>query len=153
MKTKILLLILIFGTFFVSCQQESLKEYMVNSWETTYLKLEMPTYKKSDSLYVFEDNFDHNPKRIARSKYNADGTFSAWFVNQKGEHISDSEGTWRIENDSLFIAFFYDGSAMKVGYHITKTEEGFLGKSKYDWDNDGDFDDLLTMKTKRIKEQ
>ena len=143
----------VFGMLFVGCkQQQSLQEYMTQSWQTTYLKIEMPSYQKSDSLHVFEDRFDNNPTLIAQSKYNADGTFSAWFVNQKGEKISNSNGTWRVENDSIFVEFFYGGRDMKVGYHITKTEEGFLGKSKYDWDNDGDLDDLLTMKTKRIKE-
>jgi len=152
MKTKTFLLILIFGTFFVSCKQEqSLKEYMVNSWETTYLKLEMPTYQKSDSLQVYEDRFDDNPERIARSKYNPDGTFIAWFVTQQGETISDSNGKWNVENDSLFVDFFYGGKDVKASYHITKTADGFLGKSKYDWDNDGDFDDVLTMKVKKIK--
>ena len=152
MKSKYFLVIAIFGTFFGACKKEQpLKEYMVNSWETTYLKLEMQTYQKSDSLKVYEDTFDNNPELLAQSIYNADGTFSAWFLNQKGEHVSNSDGTWNVENDSLFVAFFYAGRNMKVSYHITKTDEGFLGKSKYDWDEDGDFDDLLTMKTKIIK--
>lgn len=154
MKTKTLLLIPIFGMLFVGCKQEqSLQEYMSQNWQTTYLKIEMPTYQKSDSLYVFEDRFDNNPTLIAQSKYNADSTFSAWFVNQKGEQISDSEGIWNVKGDSLFVSFFYNGKDVKTAYHITKTKEGFLGKSKYDWDNDGEFDDLLIMKTKRIKEQ
>ena len=40
---------------------------------------------------------------------------------------------------------------MKVSYNIKETDEGFIAKSKYDWDEDGDFDDILTMKTKKIK--
>ena len=49
MKTKIVVLVAIFGVFVVSCKQNkevSLKDYMVNSWQTTYLKLEMETYEK-----------------------------------------------------------------------------------------------------------
>lgn len=127
-----------------------MKEYMVNSWETTYLKIEMPTFEKSDSLEVFEDNFDTNTELIAQSKYNKDGTFSAWFLNQEGEKLTPSDGTWKMVGDSLYVAFFYDNRKMKVSYHITKTKEGFLAKSKYDWDNDGKLDDLLTMKTKKL---
>jgi hypothetical protein len=152
MKPISFLLIAVFGIFFVGCKKEQpLKEYIVHSWQTTYLKLEMPTYKKSDSLHVYEDKFDNNPEFIAQSKYNADGTFSAWFLNTKGEHVSNADGTWKVKNDSLFVAFFYNNRNMKVQYYITKTDEGFLGKSTYDWDEDGDFDDLLTMKTKLIK--
>lgn len=152
MKFKNILFIIFFGILIVACKKEkSLQEYMTDSWQTTYLKLEMPTYEKSDSLQVYEDKFDKNPELVAQSKYNADGTFNAWFINKKGERISDSDGKWSVKNDSLFVEFFYDNRNMKVSYHITKTEEGFLGKSAYDWDNDGDFDDFLTMKTKRIK--
>ena len=143
---------MVFGMFFVSCKQEKpLKEYMIDSWQTTYLKLEMPTYQKSDSLEVYEDKFENNPELIAQSKYNADGTFSAWFINSKNEKSSNSDGKWKVVGDSLFVDFFYNGKQTKASYHITKTAEGFLGKSKYDWDEDGNYDDLLTMKTKRIK--
>lgn len=153
MKLKTFLVIAFFGTFFVSCKPEekpSLKEYMAQSWQTTYLKLEMETYQKTDSLKIYEDKFEGNVELVAQSKYNKDGTFSAWFLNEKGEKVSNSTGLWRVKEDSLFVAFSYGNRDMKVGYHITKTEEGFLGKSKYDWDEDGDFDDLLTMKTKRL---
>ncbi|TMM30687.1 hypothetical protein FDT66_07960 [Polaribacter aestuariivivens] len=156
MKLKHIIFLIIFGTFFVACKNDtetSLKEYMTKSWQTTYLKLEMPTYQKSDSLEIYEDKFENDPELLAQSKYNSDGTFSAWFINKKGEKNSNSNGKWRVENDSLFVEFFYNERDMKVSYHVTKTEEGFLAKSKYDWDNDGDYDDLLTMKTKQIKAQ
>ena len=151
MKIRTILFISLFGTLFASCQPElSTKNYMVDSWETTYLKIDMFTVNKSDSLQVYEDKFENNPDLVAQSKYNKDGTFSAWFKNRKGEQISKSTGKWNVINDSLIVEFHYAGRDMKVKYHITKTDEGFIGKSKYDWDEDGDFDDLLLMKTKRI---
>ena len=84
MKNYILLLLC--GMLFASCNTKpSLKEYMADSWESTYLKIEMPTYQKSDSTSVFEDTFQNNPARIARSKYNEDGTFVAWYLNRAGK--------------------------------------------------------------------
>lgn len=152
MKRSIFVLVFVLGILIAACKKEkSLQEYLTDSWQTTYLKLEMPTYEKSDSLEVYEDKFDNNPELIAQSKYYKDGTFKAWFINRKGEKTSESDGKWSVKNDSLFVSFFYEGRQMKVSYYITKTEEGFLGKSTYDWDNDGDLDDFLTMKTKRIK--
>ena len=152
MKIENLLLIAFFGILFASCEPElSTKNFMIDSWETTYLKIEMFTAHQSDSLQVYEDKFENNPELIAQSKYNKDGTFSAWFKNQKGAHISKTNGKWNVIDDSLFVNFNYQGKEMKVSYFITRTAEGFLGKSKYDWDEDGDFDDLLVMKTKRIK--
>lgn len=152
MKIKKIIFILFFGILIVACTKEkSLETYMTDSWQTTYLKIEMPTYEKSDSLYVFEDKFDKQPQLIAQSVYHKDGTFNAWFINKEGEKISESDGNWSVKNDSLFVDFSYNNRDIQVGYHIEKTEEGFLGKSIFDWDNDGAFDDFLTMKTKRIK--
>jgi len=152
MKLKNSYLILIVSIIIISCAKEiSTKDYMIASWQTTYLKIEMRTAHKSDSLEVYEDKFENNTELIAQSKYNADGTFSAWFLNEQKEKIAKSTGIWSVIDDSLFVGFTYKGRDMKVSYHITKTKEGFLARSMYDWDEDGDFDDILTMKTKRIK--
>ena len=151
MKLKYYILTGVIGMLFVSCNKEkSLKEYMVNSWETTYLKIEMPTFQKSDSIYIVEDKFLNKTARRAQSTYYEDGTFTAWFVNQKGEKKEESNGKWSVVKDSLFIEFFYGGKDVRAAYKIEKTDEGFIGKSLSDWDNDGELDDLLTMKTKRI---
>ncbi|OAD46765.1 hypothetical protein [Polaribacter atrinae] len=152
MKTQSYFFILLFGMLFASCKPElSTKEFMVDSWETTYLKIEMYTVNKTDSLQVYEDKFDDNPELVAQSQYNNDGTFSAWFKNTKGEQISKAIGEWDVVGDSLKVSFNYGGRDKKVSYLIKRTKEGFVGTSKYDWDEDGAFDDLLTMKTKRIK--
>ena len=148
---KNLLFLIVFGIFFASCMSEkTLDSYMVNSWQTTYLKIDMPTYLKSDSIYVYEDTFEVDPQLIAQSTYFDDGTFKAWYLNPQGEKLNESLGKWRIEGDSLFVAYDYQGKNSKVSYYIEKTEEGFKGVSLHDWDSDGEFDDLLVMKTKRI---
>ena len=153
MKTKTLFFLVLFGMLFASCEPDiSTKDFMVDSWETTYLKIEMYSVNKSDSLQVYEDKFENNPDLLAQSKYNKDGTFSAWFKNKKGEQVSKSDGKWSVLEDSLTVEFNYGGRDMKVSYHIKKTDTGFIGRSKYDWDEDGDFDDILTMKTKRLKD-
>lgn len=143
--------LVIFGMLFASCKQStSLKEYMTDSWQTTYMKIEMPTYGKSDSTSVFEDRFENNPKRRVQSWYKDDGTFTTWSLTREGKRYGDSKGTWDVKGDSLFIEFFYDGRNVKEAYYIEKTAEGFKGVSKYDWDKDGEYDDLLIMKTRRI---
>lgn len=152
MDTYKIFLFLFFGIFLMACNNDkNLDVFMVDSWQTTYLKIEMPTYKKSDSLEIYEDKFDKKTSLFAQSTYHADGTFSAWFINQKGEKIANSSGKWHTQGDSLNVHFFYNGKQMEIQYKITKTSEGFIGNSTYDWDEDGDLDDLLTMKTKRIQ--
>lgn len=152
---KKITLLFVFGMLFASCEKEkSLEEYMTDSWETSYLKIEMPTYLKKDSTNVYEDTFENNPERRARSTYKSDGTFEAWVIDREGKNIGDdSPGKWKVKGDSLYIEYFYGGRDVKVAYYIEKTEEGFKGISKYDWDEDGEFDDLLVMKTKRIDQE
>ena len=152
MKTNKILLIFLFGMLLASCKKEkSLKNYMTNSWETTYLKIEMPTVNKTDSTSIYEDKFENNTMRVAQSKYNKDGTFSAWFRNKTGEKNSESNGLWSVKNDTLHIEYFYAGREVKVDYRITRIENGFKAISLYDWDEDGDYDDTLWMETKRLK--
>jgi hypothetical protein len=141
----------VLGMFLVSCNSKpSLKQYMTDTWQTSYLKIEMLTHEKSDSTHVFEDKFENDPAIIAQSKYNKDGTFVAWYLNREGKKLDETPGTWKVEGDSLYIAYDYQGKSSKIAYHIQRTKEGFEATSQYDWDNDGEFDDVLLMKTKRI---
>ena len=143
------IILVVFAMLFASCEP-TLKEYMTNSWQTSYIKIEMPTYQKKDTINVFEDTFENNPPRIAQSQYNADGTFVAWYVTPTGFRLGDTPGTWTAAGDSLFIEYEYNGTLRKVPYHIKRVKEGFEATSKYDWDEDGEYDDILFMRTKRI---
>ena len=108
---------------FVGCHLEpSLKEYMTDSWQTAYLKIEMPTFQKSDSTSIFEDTFENNPSIIAQSKYNSDGTFSAWYLNREGNKLDETPGTWRIKGDSLYVEYDYQGKNTKIGYAIQRSK-------------------------------
>ena len=57
---------------------------------------------------------------------------------------------WNIKKDSLYIEFTVDKITTKAAYFVEKTEDGFQGKSLNDWDKDGEKDDFLLMKAKRI---
>jgi len=130
---------------------KSLHEFMVGSWETTYIKIKYPTYQKADSSFVFEDDFSNPKSGRAQSKYNNDGTFTAWFKQPDSSKIGESNGKWKVKGDSLLVDYFYLGKQVQAWYTIQKSKNGFEGKVIYDWDNDGDFDDILLMKSKRIK--
>lgn len=154
MKTSYLLLIS-FAIFCCSCKKEktpknSLKEYMVGSWETTLIKISYETYQKSDSVYVFIDDFSIPNTAKAQSTYKKDGTFIAWFQQADGTKANESNGTWSTKNDSLFIHYFYNNKKVDAAYKINQTKQGFDGTVLNDWDNDGKKDDTLFMKTKKI---
>ncbi|CAM1370775.1 hypothetical protein [Tenacibaculum soleae] len=149
------LFILLFGLLFATCNQnkkDTLKNYMIGNWETTYLKIKMVTVNKTDSTSVFEDNFSKPNTGKAQSSYKKDGTFSAWFKQPDGKKIDETSGKWKTKNDSLYINYTYLGKQVQAWYKINKTKKGFKGTVIYDWDNDGEFDDTLIMNTKRLKQ-
>lgn len=154
MKLKPFFYLVAFGMLFAACKNEkSLSDYMTTNWQTSYIKIEMPTAYGKDSLQVYEDDFSKKNAVIAQSSYLTDGTFKAWYVKPDGSKSGVSDGKWKVKGDSLFIEYIVAGKLINPSYYIEKTDEGLLAKSKHDWDKDGEFDDLLIMKSKRIKKQ
>ncbi|REH56420.1 hypothetical protein C7448_101459 [Tenacibaculum gallaicum] len=155
MKTKHTITALIFGILFVACKQEKkeslLKEYLIGSWETTYLKIEYLSANETDSTSVFEDDFSKPSSGKAQSTYKNDGTFTAWFLQADGKKVSKAGGKWKTSRDSLFVDYPYLGKQVRAWYKITQTNNGFSATSTYDWDSDGENDDTLLMKTKKIE--
>ena len=140
--------------FIYSCKKEkenTLENYMIGNWETQYIKIEMPTVHNTDSISVFEDDFSKPNSGKAQSKYNEDGTFSAWFRLADGKKVDETSGKWQAKGDSLLVDYKYAGKDVRAWYVITKTDMGFEGKVIHDWDNDGEKDDKLFMKSKRIE--
>lgn len=135
------------------CQSASnnLKDYMQNKWETTFIEIKMPTHNQSDSLFTYKDNFQQENAIKAQSVYHSDNTFEAWYVMPNGTERGRTKGTWAIQNNILSVDYSYGGRQVKADYIIEKTEDGFQAKSIYDWDNDGEKDDTLFMKTKQLK--
>lgn len=163
MKYKSIVFVLFFGIFFAACKNDkkevaksekttqSLQDFMIGNWETQYIKIEMPTVNKTDSTSVFEDDFSKPNSGRAQSNYKKDGTFSAWFKQPDGKKVGETNGTWKTKGDSLFVNYPYLGKQVKAWYFIKKEKNTFEGKVIYDWDNDGEFDDTLEMKSKRIE--
>ncbi len=158
MKIKYFFTALIFGILFVACKQEKkepttllLKEYMIGSWETTYLKIKYLTANETDSTVVFEDDFSKPNSGKGQSVYNHDGTFSAWFLQTNGKKVGKTKGKWKTNGDSLFVNYQYLEKQVQAWYNVTQTNAGFSAVSTYDWDDDGEFDDTLLMITKKIQ--
>ena len=81
MKFKISIVICAFGILFASCKKETtMQEYMVGNWQTKYINLQMPTYQKSDSIHIIEDDFSNENSTLAQSVYKKDSTFTAWYL-------------------------------------------------------------------------
>lgn len=171
MKSTFSILIISFGLIFAACKNEkkeitplkqtkaqtvipkqSLNDFMIGKWETQYIKIEYKTYQKTDSSHVFEDDFSKPNSGRAQSKYVNDGTFNAWFKQPDSSKVGETNGNWKTKgSDSLYIDYQYLGKQVQVWYIIEQKGNQFKGTVTYDWDNDGENDDTLIMKSKRIQ--
>ncbi len=158
MKIFFFIIIMSFSLIFLGCKNEKntnekkLKDFMVGKWETQYIKIEYPTYQKTDSSFVFEDDFSNPNTGRAQSEYLNDGTFTAWFKNPDSTRILETKGTWKTKGqDSLFVNYQYSGNKVQAWYSIQQKDNQFSGVAIYDWDIDGTKDDTLIMKSKRIQ--
>ncbi len=171
MRISFFIICISFGLIFVGCKNEktkteetnqttskaetkkqSLKSFMVGKWETQYIKIEYSTYQKADSSYVFEDDFSKPNSGRAQSEYLNDGTFTAWFKQPDSTKVGETKGNWKTKaTDSLYVDYQYLGKQVQVWYNIEQKENKFTGVVISDWDNDGENDDKLLMKSKRIQ--
>lgn len=134
-------------------KQKKLNDFMLGSWQTTYLKVEMLTANGTDSTKVYEKDFSKKEDILAQATYHKNGTFLAWYVQPNGKKTGKAQGNWKAVNDSLFITYTVEGRIGNFNpiYKIKQTDNGFKATSVYDWDKDGKKDDTLIMKSKRIE--
>lgn len=150
---KSILFTAVFGLLLMACKaykDKQLSNFMVGDWQTEYIKVEMPTANKSDSLIVIEDDFNKPNALNTQSTYKKDGTFSSWIKKNDGSRVEKSTGKWKAKGDSLYVEYPFLGREIKAWYLITRKNSTFNGKVVYDLDGDGEFDDTLQMKSKRI---
>lgn len=135
-----------------SCNSSSLDldRFMLSSWQTSYIKITMPTYQSSDTTSIFEDSFQKPGSVVAQSTYHFDKTFEAWYLSPEGKQMNKSFGNWATNGDSLILSYTYNKKEVNISYFIEQRNDEFSGKSISDWDNDGIHDDTLIMRSRKI---
>lgn len=136
--------------FFLACTSKKERHFIVGSWQTSYLKITIPSAYHRDSVQVYEEDFSKAKAIKAQSTYKDNGTFIAWYLNEDGTKTSQTKGKWKVKQDSLYVEYIFKEKLVKPSYFIQQIPNGFKAISKYDWNNDGKKDDLLEMKVKKI---
>lgn len=157
MKIAKILVVLVSLTF-LSCETEDEKmvRYLTGNWETIYVKLELPTYQKQDTLVEYDIDFANpdDKRAIQQGKsyttYKADGTFKSW--TKKNNRVSGQEsiGKWRATKDSLFYDFTQREKTVTVSFGLKLIEDGFSMTALQDRDRDGEKDDTFYLETVRL---
>ena len=151
MKTALLILSLYF--VLLSCSDDTSSK-LVGAWEIDQLKIQMNSFKNSDSSKTIEatgKNWEEKNKvRNIRTFYNADGTYHSVHKTLKDSIFYDPAGTWKIENDTLTIQ---DTIPKRVTYKFKiKMSESFVEYwGVEDFDGDGKVDDDYYSKQVKVK--
>jgi hypothetical protein len=137
-----------------SCGQ-SLEDYMVGKWETQVIDLEMPSAYGQDTIVQykvdFRDETDPRSSLKARSVYKADGFFEAHYLDEQGQEVGHTPGSWSIKDEVLNVQYEYNGAKIDALYDVEITDYGWKAVSIHDWDDDGEKDDKLYMEAVRIE--
>lgn len=142
----------------VSCatEEEKMTRYMTGKWESTYLKLEMPSYQKKDTLIKYDIDYlnpeDPRAKQQGKSYslHKADGTFETW-QEKNGRPVGNKgTGNWRVTKDSLIYSFEQGGQSIVVPFGLKKIEDGYIMTGLQDRDGDGEIDDTFILETVRV---
>lgn len=155
MKVRALSLLVVALLLLSQCKKNQKTQpdpFIVGKWQTSFVRLDYPSYRGSDSAHYFVDRFQKGTERFAQSEYFPDGTFKAWFVDKDGNKQDETTGTWSLHKDSLSTSYFYLGKQMSPVYRIKeyKNKKGFKATSIFDWDGDGESDDQIIMRTDKL---
>lgn len=155
------LLPLPFLFLFTACSNDApqinqeLSAKLVGEWRSVELKIDMPSYKNSDSLVVFnvkENNWESRFNiRPIRTFYKPDGTYFSHHFNLKDSLIFSPAGKWMIVGDSLHMIDTFPQRGEVYRYKIIFKNNCMELLSLEDCDKDGKADDKYYGKQQRYQ--
>lgn len=132
---------------------------LIGVWFNTYMKVEMQTYKGTDSTKIMEVTDENWEKMMGiktiETHFRENGTYNSIHRNLKDSIIYNPAGSWNIKGDSLFMkdTFPEKGLSYKYKFVITtkvnQTFAEFWGIE--DFDQDGKKDDFYYGRQSKIK--
>ncbi len=140
--------------FMMSCGSDSEKKTVVHvfpeqlhgQWRNVYMKLEMRTYKNTDSTKIMEVTEDSWEKvmgiRPIRTYFWFDGKYNSEHYNLNDSLVYNPAGKWVLKNDSLIMSDTFPKAGLQYRYKlaINGNMAEFWGME--DLDGDGKADDL-----------
>lgn len=141
----------------VSCStpEEKMKKYLTGKWETVFLKIEMPTFQRKDTLMEYDVDFSNPEDPRAKSMpvsftiHNLDGTFETWQEKNGVAAGAVTKGSWKTTLDSLYYTMGEGTKEFTIAFGVKKIEDGFSLKGIQDRDRDGEQDDTFYLETVR----
>jgi hypothetical protein len=137
--------------FLLSCSDQEhhkkvFPEQLTGQWRNVYLRIELNSYKNSDSnhvLEVTEKNWERQMGiRPVRTYYWSDGTYNSEHLNLDDSVFYNPAGHWKLVGDSLYMNDTFPSRDARYAYRVVLNGDIAEFTGMEDCDNDGKKDDL-----------
>lgn len=126
-------------------------------WFNTYMKVDMYSYRGSDSLKsmeVTEKNWEEKLQiRPIETHFNENGTYNSIHRNLKDSIVYNPAGYWSVKGDSLFMRDTFPQVGPRYHYKFAISSEGKTTQAEFwgveDFDQDGSTDDTYYGKQRK----
>ena len=124
-----------------------LKNEIIGKWRNSNIKVTMKT-DKGDSVLEANSKTWQDVMKIKPivTTFKKNGSFKSVYQNLENEVIMTREGTWKIENDSLYMT----QDDVTTSYQVKMKGRIAFFKGMLDWDQDGENDDLYFGRQAKI---
>ncbi len=156
---RILTLVISFSVLLVTwqpveAQSDSAGENLVGLWKNITIRVEMKTYKGSDSSAAFianERNWNKtmNIKPI-RTHIKEDGSYISRYYSPDDSLVMERRGNWKVHGDTLVMQETHPADNRYVAWFNLKGDTVRF-RRVMDWDKDGEADDQYTGVQVRVK--
>lgn len=151
MKIKTLIYPIVFSIL-ISCNNEEKKERngeltsrMVGDWRSVSMKLNMNSFRNSDSARVFEvteENWESKMNiRPIRTIFRADGSYNTEHWNLADSLIYNPAGRWAVYGDSILMTDTFPSIGQAYRYKLVLKDSLVEFYGREDLDRDGLNDD------------
>lgn len=151
MKLKHILYLTSF-VFFISCNTEKkqaenkeLTSRIIGEWRSVYMKLNMNSFRNSDSLKVFEVSENSWEEKMnikpIRTIFRKNGTYNSEHWNLSDSLIYNPAGRWVIYGDTILMTDTFPSIAEAYRYKVVFKDSLVEFYGKEDLDHDGLNDD------------
>jgi len=127
---------------------------MVGKWQN--LSMSLTLLDKDSAFEVPEGKWEEtlSIKPIVTTFYK-DGTFKAAYFSLRGTLLFSTKGTWKVDNDSLFLTTIndpkYPDDKVTTAYKITINGNVGTFEGLIDWDEDGNNNELYFGKQEKVE--
>lgn len=141
-------------------KKDETRNLLTGTWQNTYMKIEMNSYKGKDTLSTLEVDESNWEKKMGIKPiitfFKANGTYSSEHRNLQDSIVYNPAGKWEIVGDTLYMRDTFPEAGLNYKYKLSISKQGDKVTAEFwgieDFDQDGKKDDAYYGRQKKISD-